>query len=84
MFSLEKLNKKGGIIVFDYSKLKGRMKEKEISQEDLAARIGKNKSTISLKFNNQGQFTQEEIVNISETLEIPVQQISEYFFTKKV
>lgn len=70
--------------MFDYSKLKGRMKEKEISQEDLATRIGKNKSTVSLKFNNQGQFTQEEIVNISEILEIPVQQISEYFFTKRV
>lgn len=70
--------------MFDYSKLKGRMKEKGITQETLANAIGKNKATISLRLNNQSFFVQDEIAQIIKILEIPVDQIKEYFFTSKV
>lgn len=39
--------------MFDYSKLKGRMREKGVTQEEIANSIGVNKSTLSLKLNNQ-------------------------------
>lgn len=70
--------------MFDYSKLKGRMKEKEITQERLANEIGKDKSTISLRLNNQSLFVQDEIDKIIKLLEIPASEIKEYFFTEKV
>ena len=46
--------------MFDYSKLKGRMKEKNYTQEDIANELGLNKSTINLRLNNQSLFVQDE------------------------
>lgn len=70
--------------MFDYSKLKGKMKEKGITQERLANEIGKDKSTISLRLNNQSLFVQDEIDKIIKLLEIPATEIKKYFFTPKV
>ena len=50
--------------MFDYSKLKGRMKEKNYTQEDIANELGLNKSTINLRLNNQSLFVQDEINKI--------------------
>ena len=71
-------------MVFDYSKLKGRIKEKGFTQEDVAKSISKAKSTVSLKLNNQSVFVQDEINIIINLLDIPDEQIKEYFFTEKV
>jgi len=71
-------------MVFDYSKLKGRMKEKGFTQEDVAKHVNKGKSTISLKLNNQSTFMQDEMAIIINLLDIPKEQIKEYFFTEKV
>lgn len=70
--------------MYDYSKLKGRMKEKGYTQEDVAKHINKDKSTYSLKLNNQSFFVQDEISIIVKLLEIPGEEIKEYFFTEKV
>ena len=71
-------------MTYDYSKLKGRMKEKELTQEDVAKHIDKDKSTLNLKLNNQSYFVQDEILKIVNLLEIPAEEIKEYFFTEKV
>ena len=52
---------------YNYSKLLGRMKERGLTQEQLAKEIGKNKSTISAKINNQFSFTQEEMVTVDHS-----------------
>ena len=70
--------------MFDYSKLKGRIKEKNLTQEELANKIGINKSTISLRLNNQSSFIQDEIDKIIKILDIPAEEIKKYFFTEKV
>lgn len=70
--------------MYDYSKLKGRMKEKGFTQEGVANHINKNKSTLSLKLNNQSLFVQDEISDIVELLDIPGEEIKEYFFKEKV
>ena len=70
--------------MFDYNKLKGRLKEKGITQERLAQIIGRDKSTISLRLNNQSLFVQDEIDKIIKALEIPASEIEAYFFTNKV
>lgn len=70
--------------MFDYSKLKGRMKEKGYTQEDIANHINISKSTISLRLNNQALFIQDEISKIIGLLDIPCEEIKEYFFKEKV
>ena len=65
---------------FNYSKLLGRIKEKGFTQESLAIAIGITASTMSLKLTKKANFSQPEIRNICELLDIQVEQIGEYFF----
>lgn len=67
---------------YNYSKLLGRIRECGLTQEQLANAINKNKSTISSKLNNQFSFKQEEIDDICRVLDIPNDEIGEYFFTR--
>ena len=69
---------------FDYSKLLGRMKEKQYNQEKLAKKIGNTPSTLSLKLNNKAKFKQSEISVICDALDIGYSDIGDYFFTSKV
>ena len=68
--------------MYNYSKLLGRIKECGFTQELLAKAIDKNKSTVSAKLNNQFSFTQEEMDDICRVLDIPCEEIGEYFFAK--
>lgn len=65
---------------YDYSKLLGRMKEKNITQEFLAQLIGLQPPTLSQKLNNKARFKQAEISNICDVLEIEPVDIGLYFF----
>lgn len=65
---------------YNYSKLLGRIKECGLTQEQLAKAIGKNKSTISAKINGQFSFTTKEIDDICRVLDIPNNEIGDYFF----
>ncbi len=67
---------------YNYSKLLGRIRERGLTQEQLAKAIGKNKSTISGKINNQFSFTQEEMDAICKVLDISNDEIGEYFFAR--
>jgi len=69
---------------FDYSKLLGLMKEKKITQEMVAERIGNTPTTLSLKLNNKAKFRQSEIAGICEILGISSKDIGTYFFTIQV
>jgi transcriptional regulator with XRE-family HTH domain len=68
---------------YNYSKLLGRMRERGISQEQLAKALDKTESTLSLKLNNRFNFKTEEIDAISELLDIPNNEIGAYFFCKE-
>ena len=71
-------------MIFDYSKLLGRIKECGFTQNSLAEAIGINKSTLSAKLNNKNVFTTIEMVNILRLLDVPMHEIDEYFFVEKV
>lgn len=71
-------------MLFDYSKLLGRIKEYGYTQERLAEELGMAKATICLKLNNKGFFTQPEIEKIRKILFIEIEEIGIYFFTPKV
>ena len=69
---------------FDYAKLKGRIKEKELTQEEFSSLIGIGKTSLYSKFKNQTEFKQSEIMKAVKVLGIPKREINAYFFTPKV
>lgn len=56
-------------------KLKGALREKNITQSELADEIGMCESTLSFKMNGKSQFTLEEIKKISKLLSMDVKEI---------
>ncbi len=53
-----------------FNKLKGKMVEKEMSQEKLAKELGITVQTLNSKLNSRTQFTLAEVVRITDILEI--------------
>ena len=69
--------------VFDFGKLQGRIKELHITQDSVAKYLNINKSTFSLKINNQVPFSQDEVNQMITLLKIPDDEIKVYFFKEK-
>jgi len=72
------------MIIYDYSKLLGRIKEKYGTRENLIKKITISLTSLNLRLNNQLKFNQQDITELSEALEIPEEEIPLYFFTRKV
>lgn len=66
---------------FNYNKLRGRIRENGLTQEEVAKQINVNPTTLSLKLNNASEFTQSEIRSICDLLDISGRDLSDYFFT---
>lgn len=66
--------------VYDYSKLRGLIREKKCTQEDVATAAGLNPATLSQKLSGKSLFKQSEISAICDALEILPQDIATYFF----
>lgn len=71
-------------MAFDYNKLRGRIVEKFGSQSKFAEKFGISENTMSLKLNNKVRFTSNDIVKMTDLLDIPPGEVGVYFFTKKV
>ena len=71
-------------MAFDYSKLKGKIREVFGTQENFANVIGCSATSINYKLNNKSKFTQDEISKSVSALKISPEEISIYFFTEKV
>ena len=71
-------------MAFDYSKLRGRIVEVFGNQKKFSEAYGISENTMSLKMSNNVRFTSDDIIRISEMLNIPKEEIGSYFFTKKV
>ncbi len=69
---------------FDYSKLRGKIKEMFGTQANLANEIGISRACLSDKLNEKSDFSQPEILLMCEKLGIDTEEISTYFFTRKV
>jgi plasmid maintenance system antidote protein VapI len=70
--------------IFDYSKLKGKIKEVFDTQENFAKAMELSHTSISYKLNNQREFTQKEINKAASLLGIADNEITAYFFTLEV
>ena len=68
---------------FDHSKLKGRIAEKFGTRRALAKAIGWTDAKISARLNNSVQFDAEDIYLLcqKDVLDIPSEEINDYFFT---
>ena len=73
-------HKKGGEKV-NINKLKGKIVEKDMSVETLAARIGINKSSLYRKLNNYEKITIGEAVKMKEALEMNDAEAYEIFLS---
>lgn len=71
-------------IEFDYSKLRGRIKEIFGSECKFAEKLKISDSALSSRLNNRTEFKQPEILQSLKYLQINEDEIKEYFFTQKV
>lgn len=70
--------------VYDYRKLKGKIKEKCGTQDNFAKLIGVGRVTLSKRLNNNLEFSQSEIMRACHVLDLPTEDLAEYFFTERV
>ena len=68
---------------FDYSKLRGKIREKYKTQEVFAGELGISAASLSDKLNEKSDFSHGEITLAWDKLGIPYECISEYFFCEK-
>ena len=66
-----------GVKNFDYSKLKGRIREICGTNTVFAKELGCSLNTLSAKLNNKNEFTQSDIIKSIRILNIKVDEISE-------
>lgn len=66
--------------IFDYSKLRGRIKEKFNTQDNFASALGIGRVSLSQRLNNQIEFDDREIFKAIRLLELTDDDIPEYFF----
>lgn len=62
------------------AKLRGRIVEKYGSQVNFAAKIGKTVQTVTAKLGGSSGFSQDDIVEWSNALDIDADSVGEYFF----
>lgn len=71
-------------MIFDYSKLRGRIIEKYGTYNAFAADFGISPSLLSRKLCNEIGFSREEIKRCANLLDFGLDEYGEYFFTEKV
>ena len=71
-------------VIFDYSKLDGRITEKFKTRTAFAKAIGRSNSYMVKFFHNETHLEQWEIIKWAEALEISTEDIESYFFMPKV
>lgn len=69
---------------YDYSKLRGKIKEVCGTQNNFSIKLGIGRVSLSQRLNNQLEFTQNEIFKSCDILNIKMEEIPIYFFTMKV
>ena len=71
-------------MVFDDSKLRGRIVEKYGSQAAFADAIDMSISTLNLKLNNKSEWSTTEIVEACKLLDVELTDTYSYFFKEKL
>ena len=69
-------------MTYDYSKLKGRAREKGMTLERIQKETGISSRTLSAKWNGKGTFTQAEMKALKVLLDLD--SVDSYFFVEKL
>lgn len=69
---------------FDYSKLRGKIREVYGSERAFAEHVGISSVSLSSKLNGKTRFSQDDIRNYAYALNIIGDDIGSYFFTEKL
>ena len=67
---------------FNYSKLKGRIKEKYSTQSAFANSLGISTVSLYAKINNRDEFSQSEMLKCCDLLKIPKKNIPDFFYAE--
>jgi transcriptional regulator with XRE-family HTH domain len=70
----------GGMTMFNHNKLRGKIREIYKTQDAFAAAMGLSATSLSLKLNNNVDFTQSEIAKAVELLGVDISEMPVYFF----
>lgn len=70
--------------VYDYSMLRGRIREKLGTEGAYATKIGRTQNYLTAVFNGRSFFSQKDITVGAETLDIKPEEIGAFYFTRKV
>lgn len=70
--------------MYDYRKLRGKIKEYYDTQNAFAEALGISKSALSARLLSKTSFSQKEIIMSCELLHIEDSDIRAYFFTPRV
>lgn len=70
-------------IYYDYSKLRGLIREKCGTQAIFAKKIGISTTSLYQRLNNSVPFTQNEIIETCKVLNCPLEDIDKIFFKIK-
>lgn len=68
---------------YDYSKLRGRIIEKFGTIGNFQKHLDVSNVVVSKKMNNRVRLSHDDITQWADLLEIPMEQIGVYFFTRK-
>lgn len=71
-------------IEYDYSKLRGAIREKRLTQEQVGDGVGFSKVAINRKLANKSTFNSDEIIAIMNLLGLDQEEVKSYFFVQKV
>jgi hypothetical protein len=66
--------------IFDYSKLRGRIRQVFGTQDRYADAIGLGRVSVSKRLNNQMEFSQPEMFDSARVLGFDISEIPLYFF----
>lgn len=69
---------------YDYSKFRGRIKEKIGTEGEFASRINRTQNYLTKVFQGKTYFSQKDITTSARVLDIPDVEIGAYFFKLKV
>lgn len=68
------------LIEFDYSKLRGRIRELYKTEGMFAKELGISSVSLSVKLNNKVGFTSTEILESLKLLDLEISEVDTYFF----
>lgn len=69
------------MLKMDYTLLRGRIRERGLTQKELAEKIGTSEGQLCQKLSGNFVFRQDEIDRISNLLEISANEIGTFFFS---